>query len=305
MASGPNRTLTVWDVAGVRAERTMGDDAPPAANPLDLPLSVEAEVESIAVDGEGTAVAMRVPVLGAPAWDVSAWDPRSGSELFAMRVDEEITNMQWSPDGRYLALSHPAPSRPGHGHVTIRDRAGEVLADLAAPDGSYVSDAAFSADGRRLVAAHVSLTDETSAVVTWDWRAGRVVGSIETPDAEWTTIGVDGTAAASLLRDGRVVVWDVTGRRDPVVLAGRTVGIGVLAFSADGTLVAGGAGDGTVRVWDARDGTEVVTLRGHIGAVTDLSFRRDDRQLASSSVDGRTRIWPSASTTSSRSPATS
>ena len=63
VASGPNRTLTVWDVAGVGAERTMGDDAPPAANPLILPLSVDREVESIAVDGEGTAVAMRVPVL--------------------------------------------------------------------------------------------------------------------------------------------------------------------------------------------------------------------------------------------------
>ena len=209
-----------------------------------------------------------------------------------MRVDEETLNMRWSPDGRYLAVSHPAPSSTGHGHVTVRDRAGRVVADLPAPDGFFVNDAVFTADGRRVVAAQVSMTgEETSVVATWDWRAGRVVESVDTPDVEWTAIGADGAAAGSLRRDGRLVVWDVTGGREPVVLGGRTVGIGVLAFSADGTLVAGGAGDGTVRVWDARDGTELVTLRGHIGAVTFLSFRADDRQLASSSVDGRTRIW--------------
>jgi WD40 repeat protein len=294
VASGPGRTLTVWDVADARAGRTMGGAGPAAANPLVVRASPKQEVETIAVDREGTVVAMRVPVVGSLAWDVSAWDPRTGRELFAVRVDDEITNMRWSRDGRYLALSHSPLSytRSGPRHVSVRDRAGREVADLAAPEGFFVSDAAFTADGRRLATAHVSLTGEgTSVVATWDWRAGREVGSVDTPDVEWTILGVDATRAVSLRRDGRVAVWDVTGRGEPVVLDGRTVGIEVLALSTDGRLVAGGGGDGTVRLWDARDGTELVTLRGHIGAVTDLSFRRDDRQLASSSVDGRTRIW--------------
>ncbi|HEX5502875.1 MAG TPA: hypothetical protein VFW96_09640 [Thermomicrobiales bacterium] len=83
---------------------------------------------------------------------------------------------------------------------------------------------------------------------------------------------------------------------NPLVLAGQTAAVTVVAWSPGGSFFAAAGAelpdesDHAVRVWSA-DGTPLATLRGHTAAVTSLAWSPDGRTLASGSLDKTVRLW--------------
>jgi WD40 repeat protein len=100
----------------------------------------------------------------------------------------------------------------------------------------------------------------------------------------------DARSAASVSKDGQVILWDVAAEKAKAALKGQR-GVRCAAFSPGGHLLATGADDGNVRIWDVRSGQEITTLKAHKDVVRSLAFSPDARTLASAGRDHTVKLW--------------
>jgi WD40 repeat protein len=294
-AASAGNTVTLWDTERVHVVRTLGGDLPPdAANPRRMLVGLRSGpvVGQVAADPAGESVAALREVPGSTASEVVAWDPDTGDELFRRTIDDGAIRLAWSPDGNRLAVSDPGP--PGdRGHVTVFDRAGDVVGEVWEGVDVGIGNITFTPDGAHIVGERFPVygNDAEQAIHTWDWRTGEVIDRLATPDTRGVWLSDDGALAASVLDGEQIAIFDVARGRDVTVLTGQTGNTHAVEFSADRATVAVGGSDGSVRLWDARDGRELVTLRGHIGAVDALDFSSDGSRLVSAGSDGFVRVW--------------
>jgi WD40 repeat protein len=108
---------------------------------------------------------------------VAVWNVQTSTLAFDFDTrGEPITSIDWSGDGRYLAVG----SYDGSLHVLDADDGGRsVVAGLEPPTHS-VQAVAFSPDGRTIAASTSNREQpDTNHVSIWDWQAGgSFVGSI-------------------------------------------------------------------------------------------------------------------------------
>jgi WD40 repeat protein len=90
---------------------------------------------------------------------------------------------------------------------------------------------------------------------------------------------------------GEARILDADTGREVGQLAGHTLNVADVTFSADGQRVATASADRTVRIWDARTGQEILTLRGHTLHVPSVRFLSDGHRLISASADQTIRLW--------------
>ena len=220
----------------------------------------------------------------------------------------EILSLDFSPDGRFLAVSGLVGEPPGSPRVKLIEVATRKVVRQIDP-GAYPRDpsahtfveARFTADGRALV---VSVATDGSKegpfpayLRRYDARTGRPLGRA-------VPIGRGITRPATSVRSARDRLL-VTGFEATFIVDAKTlrvlrrvpVGAWSTGISPDGRTVALGEEDGSVAILDLRTG-ERRTLSGrHEDRVQGLEFTPDGRTLATKGDDGKILIWDLSSGT--------
>jgi WD40 repeat protein/class 3 adenylate cyclase len=275
VASARDGSVSVWRTDGTH-EATIG----PGGGPSE-------PVWRIAASPEGG----RIATVRMSSGVLSAWDVGTGDRVFEVDAypSGEVSSIDWSPDGRYLAAGSLLDDR-----VTIFGADGDRITVLEEPasDVDYVETLAFSPGGRVLAVAATNTQEPgRSHVSIWDWERGE---EEQTIDTAWTTaLAFDpiGSTFAAGLFDGNVEIRDVaTGDivREFQAHSGR---VADLAYSPDGAWIATAGEDGTVALFDAASGGRRFVLPGHGFLVSGLAFSPDGRWLITTAPDGVVRVW--------------
>ena len=164
--------------------------------------------------------------------DARVWDADAGQLRYSVHFRDKCHDLQFSPDGRSMALA------TYEGAVQIVELAtGTIEAEMPVhPD--IVFSAAFSPDGRLLVTAC-----RDRSIRVWDWRSGRLACPPfeHAKEAVAATFTPDGRRVLSASDDGTVRAWDWRSGRPvtpPLEIGGEPMS---LAVTPDGRhAVAGG-----------------------------------------------------------------
>jgi WD40 repeat protein len=209
-------------------------------------LELRRDVRSIAVNGDGTRVAVgyfdpKVEMM------MSVADITTGQEVSA-RVG---TPFAFSPDGKWLAGRGPSADDK---NVVLWDAQTFRPVAQYAGHGGTINAITFSHDSRRFLSAG---SDRT--VRLWDASSVQCLRVFEghTDSVFAAAFHPWGTRIASGGRDGRIWLWDLATGRDVARLQGHTNYVYSLAFSPDGRTLISGSGDTSVRLW----GTEPLRKR--------------------------------------------
>jgi WD40 repeat protein len=253
------------------------------------------------------------------------WDPATGRETAALRVDAEIVTAAWIDDARAVAATadggvHVLDTRTGQ--RIARFEAGAPIRSLAvAPSGRRVAvcavaggvalvdtttgsltrrlDAgglsceavAFSPDGARVAAGHAG-----GRVLAWDAGSGALVAHAEEGAAR-AYLGVtavhftrDGKSLLVGFGDGASAVLDAATLATRRALEGRVLSAPSTPFSPDGARAVAVTPDGRVLIHDLAGGG-ARTLEGHRELVLAASFSPDGSRLATADIGGTVRLW--------------
>ena len=208
-----------------------------------------------------------------------------GFEAIMGGQHELATSVAVSPDGKTIA------SGGADGEVVLWSVARRRPVAPAARVGSDVSSLAFSPEGERL-----AVGTEAAAIALVDVASGRIEGSLDGHDGPVTSLVFDSRERLRSASgfDGRVLLWDVAGRRlvaDEVRLAGNTTG--PAAMAPDGETVAAPLQGGRLLFADARSGRVLAKPRNGPVNVEALAFSPDGRAVATGDGAGRVSVWDS------------
>lgn len=224
---------------------------------------------------------------------ISLHDPQSLVLIRAIDSGEQVTAVDFSPDGSILATGSY------EGNLIVWDAANGVkLLTLAENLAAMSLD--FSPDGTQLLSGGWYTGDGDTAigegtVKLWDASSGQEIGSL----GEYTK-GISSAAfspAGNLIAWGgefyeSVGLWDQSSgsKLEPIYTG---PGVTSLAFSPVDNILAVGLGDGSVQVWDVSAMNLRQTLQVHQDWVyiNRVAFSTDGNILVSGSADGSVKLW--------------
>ena len=239
---------------------------------------------------------------------VTDWHPDSGLLINSHIWDDDLRIY----DGENFELFNHIET----GHSDLMDWI--VLFPQFSPDGTMIATSSWDTDSRILDVNTGELiqvlddhqagvfsvdwsTDNTRVVTgswdhsakVWDIETGEVIMDLYPPDfglfvnmARWSPDG-DRIATSA---GGNAIIWDLTGKRDPIELVGHTADIQEMNWSPDGLYLLTSSVDGTGRLWNAETGLEVTIF--DIGMLSDGFLSPDGTRVAFSAVDGTVRFYP-------------
>lgn len=244
---------------------------------------------------------------------------------------EEMTDIAFSPDGRYLATVgrdrelklwdtstwQVVKTLTGHGRPintvafspdsTMLASAGEdgsvllwnvetfnFITNLQRSDGA-VNDVAFSPNSLFLAAAY-----ENDVAVVWDIAMRRsAFEKFESHNAPVTSVAYapDGVRLITGSEDGFIIIWNaevgsiITSVAPEEDDEGEVIAIHSLAYSPNGERFVSALANGLARVWDAETAEHLFALSGHARPLREVAFSPDGGSIATASDDGTTKVW--------------
>ena len=219
----------------------------------------------------------------------AVWNAANGATMVALDDDEELRQVAYSPDGRWLAAGAGT-------HLRVWNAAtGKVHLDCD-ESGQRFSVVAFSSDSSKIATA----SDDGLDVVVWNVADGEPLLMI--PDA------IDGCAIQSLAfhpngnllavggidvletggSSGAVSIWNIIEKAEVATVF---EGVTALAFHPDGESIAAATLDHAICVYDSVDLNLREEFLGHEDNATSLAYSPDGQHLASASDDRTLRLW--------------
>jgi WD40 repeat protein len=260
---------------------------------------------SFAASGDGSLVAVSLPVEGTQLFDAKTlapvpFDDNTPTSAVAFAPDGSLLAAavnQWVPNGSPRLSEQP---------VHLYDLPSGELADRQLggwPSGANVEySLAFSRDGRRIVAGVNRWNDdrndwnETGALMVWDVsRPEKPVLKIPVPDSPTATLSPDGDLVYLGATGSRPLrVYDVD-RQRLLGLADSNQGgadlNGPMDISPDGSTLALATGS-EIRRFDTKRLKPVgATMRGHGGDIMHVEFSHDGSMVLSTSLDRTAMVW--------------
>jgi len=233
----------------------------------------------VAVSADGGLLASR----GSQDLDhVAVWDARDGSLVgLHPTVNDDITGLAFSPDGRLAVAAYSDPVR------ILDPHSGRELVSMPVPQPAYTYWVAFSPDGGRLLGA---CTDHTTRI--WDSRTGELLEALESRDDYfyYAAFSPDGTQVATAGAKGSVSIWSATGGRRLSKLDDHSGAVSAVAYSPDGHLLASAGYDRQLRLWDL-DRDDALT-RWHLPEPGyRMAYAPDGDRLLTASYEGDVDLW--------------
>ena len=219
---------------------------------------------------------------GVRLWDTAARELRMLAEWPAQAAE-------FSPDGRWLAVSAYAPRGEAHPNGVVFfetgnwDKAGAVPGRIPG----------FTWQGAMLL-----VLDHATAQLMW-WSPGvpepdRTVALAARPSL-WATpcFSADGKRVALAVHSEQMVVFDTSSGAAVAEYPGIFSVISLPVLSPDGRRLARGGAEEEIRLYDIEAPvTAPQVLRGHRSRLHSLRFTNDGARIVSWSADGTLRTWP-------------
>jgi WD40 repeat protein len=233
---------------------------------INLPTGVS--VEAVSVSSAGSLIA-----ASCSDHVVRIWSMRSGELLRSLKEEGGWSSVQFSGDGRLLAVSYEITAYE-KGMIKVFDvDSWKVQDDLASLP---VYALTFSPDSQRLARAGDFGTD------VWEVATQKKVATMSPPFGESVALAFspDGRLVATADGDGFVRVYDAhTGslRGTPTEFLLEPLAV---AFSPDGKSVLAGGADKTISIIDSESGKVTRMLPKQSGVVSSLDVSADGKQAA-------------------------
>lgn len=204
---------------------------------------------------------------------VKVWDAATNEEIYSFKNTHRVTDLAWSPDDRFLAVS-------AHGMNLARIWEVATGKEIKIPTVQWMTTAvAFSPDGRRfawagmdgLVSIH-DINADFKLLTTLAGSPGYQSCLVFSPDGRTVVAGA---------RNGPARVWRVETGQLVSTIHGHSSGIRDVAFSPDTSLMATVGSDRRIIVRDNMDYQEVTSL---------IAFSPWQLNAAAFSSDGRMMV---------------
>jgi WD40 repeat protein len=230
-----------------------------------------------------------------PTGELKTWDPTTGKALACRGLQDLLTAVAFSPNGKYLvaagflltafdaATLTRVPTFEGERHRAVQRH----MPGASSPPWTCV---AFSADGKWLAAG-----SSAGLVRAWDAATDLELFAQHTPGragvSGLTFCGPDGRILAAATADNTVQAWYTRSGKPAFALRGHTRAVKAVACSPDGRCLASGGEDQTLKLWDLSRRDDDLTLRPANEGVTGVVFSPNGKNLASATRDKVLKVW--------------
>ena len=225
----------------------------------------------------------RIATMGADHV-VRIWHGETGAPLGSYGGHRsEVLHAAFAPDSRHLITA----SKDQTAQIWV-EQLGSVTA-LPLHHGP-VWAGSFSPDRTR-----IATTSGDGKVRIWDARSTQLLAELKghhqavlagvfSMDGKWL-------ATSSFDPQDNVILWNVTERRQELMLSGHTTRVEKVYFSRSGDRLLTVSHDRTARLWSVPDGRLLHTLKGHGDAVYSGDFSANGKRVITASADKTARVW--------------
>jgi len=208
-------------------------------------------------------------------------------------VTDNVTDMEWSPDGYFLVASNAQA-------INFYEVQTRRLLRTLYPRAEEIVSIAFDPTGKWLVSGSSRGSEESgyaSNLEYWlgpDWKPlGILYGSVQAmSDLAFSSDGLDLSVAYSspVYSENSVDLWNT--QPWEIVYSLFTGTVLNVAFSPDGRYLATSPDRYAIRVWDMKEREWLYKFHtSFTGAVNALAFSPDGLTLASGHYDGKIHFW--------------
>jgi WD40 repeat protein len=202
-------------------------------------------------------------------------------------LSDRVTALDFSPDGKSLAIGSGPPSR--YGDIRIYSLTQRTWTHhFSQVHSDSVLGLKFSPDGRILAS---SSADKTVRLI--DWVHGKVLKTLEGHTHH--VLGVhwqdSGQTLATASADKSVKTWNVETGEQRETLGNFSKEVLAVAFVGQSNTLLASSADGQIRVYENASGNPKRTLAGATGSLDALALLPDKKRVVAGGQAGQVWVW--------------
>lgn len=267
LSASTDHTIKLWDVAGRKLMRTVGEQKDMARTALFLP-----DGDRALTCGDDGEIVLR--------------DLANGSILhvFDGHAQGGANKLAMSRDASVAVSGHQS------GTVIVWDLKTNTARSVLTGHPWTIAGLAVSPDGTRAVSGDIDGT-----LKLWDIVSGKLVRSWHGHErgAYGIVFTADGRHLVTGSGDYTIKLWDLEAQTEVRRFDGHSGTVYALTLSADGKRLLSASLDGTARLWDFDTGRELASFDPMTGPIYSLAFGPGG-EIITGGYDRSIRIWPSA-----------
>lgn len=274
VVAGSDHTLRLYSAATGEPQASLAGAASPL---IEMHSAADQQLLALTADGNVLSWDLNLP------WQLQRTIGSANESLFSDRV----CALDFSPDGRLLAVGSGPPSR--FGDIKLVDVAsGQITRDWGEVHSDTVLSVRFSPDGRMLASGGA---DKLCRL--WDVESAGALRSFEGHTHHVMSIAWQdsGQRLATASADQTIKVWKVESGEQLRTIAGFSHEVTAIAFVGDTAQLIAVAADGLARVLNTDDGATLRSLAGAENALYALAISADNLRVTAGGQIGKIWTW--------------